>query len=1042
MHHPFRTVWRRTSAMLLLLLLVGSAFSQQVDIPRVETMPNMPSPYLMRDWKTVAAGYDSLVFDPTRSGTYLPLIAIDQSTLNYPDEPGFGLASYVGQTPGGSGEAINVIPAVVGATLSGIDKSNQNGVNWVRKCREFFNLANGTLLYLNHPSAGTGGDWWYETMPNVFFFQLYDLYPTTEGFSTQLADVADRLLEEVHALGGRTVPWTKPNFNYTAFNFATMSPVTRDWKQPEAGGAIAWLLYHAYVQTGDERYRVGAELSMDFLQDWTQNPSYEIQMPYGVYAAARMNAELGTAYNVEKMVNWVFNESDVRNWGVISDRWGNYDVYGLVGEVNPDDYGFVMNGYETASALVPMVRYDDRFARAIGKWTLNLANASRLYYTAFLPDENQDSESWSHQYDLSSVMAHESMRKYKLDDASISPFATGDASGWGVPTNFALYGSSHVGYLGGIVDTTDVAGILRLNTRATDFFQNNAYPTYLYYNPYLTSEDVTVVIDSGTVDLWDAVLNAWVANGVSGSTVVTMPADQAMLLVQVPSGAAASTEYGVLYADGIPVDYTSGVDPGNRPPRIRALATVSDLVVIQSSVDLYCKAMDLDGDVISYTWSAETGSFAGSGANVAWTAPSDPDTVTVTCVVSDGSEEADTATVTLHVVNNRAPTIAGFEIDPTGLFPGDHATITCLASDPDGQQLSFDWSGPGFFAPNGNKTYWISPSTAGVYTIHCTATDPLGLMASDSTEVLVGDLVLHLAFSGNCDDSSPFGNDGTLNQGSYVEDRHGNANSALYLNGASTNRVTIPNSTSLNFGDAITLVFWMIPDKFPLSGREYYVVSHGSWENRWKISIIPDGKLRWTVKTDEGVKDLDSEVEMTKTLWLVAATYGDGQMQLYLNGGLDASTTHSGTMPSVGIDLLVGQKDPSETGYNYPGVIDEVRIYDRVLSDAEILALMDVDGVPGRISSTLPDRFAIASAYPNPFNDRMTMVIALPGDAVVRLALYNMLGQRVREIAHFPMAAGYRAFSLDAEGLASGMYLVRLSSPRYGSMTKRIVLLR
>jgi hypothetical protein len=466
------------------------------------------------------------------------------------------------------------------------------------------------------------------------------------------------------------------------------------------------------------------------------------------------------------------------------------------------------------------------------------------------------------------------------------------------------------------------------------------------------------------------------------------------------------------------------------------------LAVVNSSTDFYCKATDPDGDGINYTWSAEAGSFTGSGATVSWTAPADSDTVVVTCIVDDGSELADTSTVTMYVVTNRPPVIEGFEVNPSSLVPGQGARITCLASDPDEQELTYQWTGPGIFAPSGNSTYWQSPSTAGVYTIHCRVADPPGLEAEGSTDVLVGDLVLYLPFSGNCDDDSPFANNGVLNEGTYVEDRHGIPNSALHLNGASTNRVTIPNSPSLNFGNAITLAFWMTPDRLAISGREYYVVSHGSWENRWKITFKDDGKLRWTVNTDDGVVDLDSDGPLALTLWLVVATYGDGQMQLYLNGALNSQKPQTGTIRSTDIDLLVGQKIPEDTGYNFPGVIDEVRIYSRVLDDSEILALMDVDGVAQGALSALPDRFIIANAYPNPFNDRMTMVIALPGDALVRLVLYNMLGQEVREIAHQPMAAGYRAFTLDATGLSSGMYLVTLSSPRYGSMTKRIVLLR
>ncbi len=138
--------------------------------------------------------------------------------------------------------------------------------------------------------------------------------------------------------------------------------------------------------TGEEKYRIGAEHCLEFLSNWTNNPSYEIQLPYGVYAATRMNAELGTDYDIEKMMNWCFDRGDLRGWGVITGNWGGNDMDGLIGEVNASgpDYVFHMNSLEHVGALVPATRYDDRFATAIAKWVLNTANASRFYYAEFL----------------------------------------------------------------------------------------------------------------------------------------------------------------------------------------------------------------------------------------------------------------------------------------------------------------------------------------------------------------------------------------------------------------------------------------------------------------------------------------------------------------------------------------------------------------------------------------------------------------------------------------------------------------------------------
>ncbi len=459
----------------LLLVMASTSFparAQQIPINRIEQMPNLPSPYEMRDWKQVAIGYDDFVFDLERTGTYLPLIWLNTSTVNYPEHDSFGLETVVGTPRLHSAEAINVLPALVGASLVGIDKSDQNGYNWVLKAEEFFNRRPEENVYLNLPITSSGDDWWYETMPNVFFYQLYDLYRYPEhpgDFENQFTTVADRFLEAVERMGGKSAPWTAPNMNYRAFSLSNMKPLLTGVKEPEAAGAIAWLLYNAYTETGDERYRVGAEWAMEFLNGRTTNPAYEIQLPYGVYAAARMNAELNTSYDVEKMVNWTFDVGPLRSWGSLLGTWGGYDVHGLIGEESFNDYAFMMNGYQQAGALVPMTRYDDRFARAIGKWVLNLANASRLFYPKYLPATNQDSEDWAFEYDPESYIGHEAIRQ---SQSGQSPYATGDAiaGGWG-HTNLVLYGSSHVGMLGGIVDTTDVDGILKLDLLRTDFFR-------------------------------------------------------------------------------------------------------------------------------------------------------------------------------------------------------------------------------------------------------------------------------------------------------------------------------------------------------------------------------------------------------------------------------------------------------------------------------------------------------------------------------------------------------------------------------------------
>ncbi|MDV7397017.1 hypothetical protein RZS08_36800, partial [Arthrospira platensis SPKY1] len=121
----------------------------QIDIPRVEMMPDQPAPYNVRDWKEVAMGYDSFVYDINLSGQYLPLCFLMPSGVNYPQNESFRLHTYVGTNSPFGNEAINVLPSLVGASLVGIDKTDQFGKNWVLMSQDFFNKANGENLYLN-----------------------------------------------------------------------------------------------------------------------------------------------------------------------------------------------------------------------------------------------------------------------------------------------------------------------------------------------------------------------------------------------------------------------------------------------------------------------------------------------------------------------------------------------------------------------------------------------------------------------------------------------------------------------------------------------------------------------------------------------------------------------------------------------------------------------------------------------------------------------------------------------------------------------------
>jgi hypothetical protein len=84
-------------------------------------------------------------------------------------------------------------------------------------------------------------------------------------------------------------------------------------------------------------------------------------------------------------------------------------LVGSIREENP--YAFAMNTFNMANSLVPLVKYDERFAKAVGKWMLNASNSARLFYANSLPEYHQTDYMWAQKYDPCSCIAYEGLQK-------------------------------------------------------------------------------------------------------------------------------------------------------------------------------------------------------------------------------------------------------------------------------------------------------------------------------------------------------------------------------------------------------------------------------------------------------------------------------------------------------------------------------------------------------------------------------------------------------------------------------------------------------
>jgi hypothetical protein len=178
--------------------------------------------------------------------------------------------------------------------------------------------------------------------------------------------------------------------------------------------------------------------------------------------------------------------------------------------------------------------------------------------------------------------------------------------------------------------------------------------------------------------------------------------------------------------------------PANNPPIITSLDAEAEWVVPSGSLQVVCTASDADGDELAYIWWASGGEINGGGATVTWTAPASEGSQNVTVKVVDGRGGEASHSIAITVAASDPPTIASLVASAEWTLPSGTLQVTCTASDPDGDDLSYEWSATGGAIPGtGAIVSWTAPQGVGKYDITVTVSDGYGSSATSSVTVSV-----------------------------------------------------------------------------------------------------------------------------------------------------------------------------------------------------------------------------------------------------------------------------------------------------------------
>lgn len=148
--------------------------------------------------------------------------------------------------------------------------------------------------------------------------------------------------------------------------------------------------------------------------------------------------------------------------------------------------------------------------------------------------------------------------------------------------------------------------------------------------------------------------------------------------------------------------------PPNRPPSVFLEANPSTIRPGERAT-VTARAMDPDNDVLDYSWLASAGQIIGSGPSVIFDATGlAPGEYTVSVTVDDKKGGTASNSVTIRVIEpppppppvNRAPsirsincnTVIGTALVPGQITDGETVRVSAVASDPDGDRLTYRWS--------------------------------------------------------------------------------------------------------------------------------------------------------------------------------------------------------------------------------------------------------------------------------------------------------------------------------------------------------------
>jgi hypothetical protein len=318
------------------------------------------------------------------------------------------------------------------------------------------------------------------------------------------------------------------------------------------------------------------------------------------------------------------------------------------------------------------------------------------------------------------------------------------------------------------------------------------------------------------------------------------------------------------------------------------------------------------------------------------------------------------------------------------------------------------------------------------------------------------DLIAHYPFRYNAKDASGNGHHGVVHGAILTTDRFGISNYAYSFDGID-DYIDVPYDAGF-YPPSLCVTVWIKTNSIPDTGKIYILTTSGDRKTppydpfRLRLDSLGRAYVRFEGDSDRVHIRLFSNTQLNIGDWYFIVAYYDNLLSkgaLYINGVKEDGTNRLTALDTNSIGLRIGAGQLHNRSLSnhefFDGCIDDIRIYNRALTDEEILLLYNE--VVGIESSKPPwkDRFVLYQNYPNPFNPATTIRYNLPKTSHVTLKIYDLLGQEIRTLVNAKQLSGEHSVTwngVDNLGreVSSGIYIHQIQAGEHVESRKMVLL--